>query len=113
MEREEVDALYAEFKTEVDEYNAMLKSQNRLLCTGFGFQETKHDLDFNSPFDLFCSDSYNGYDNESMIWDCGPKWFIEINQDGSAVVPINQNRFYPLTTSGYYTYYLAGYGAEG
>ena len=112
-DKAEVDALYDEFKAEIDEYNAKLKSQNRLLCTGFGFQETKTDLNYNSPFDLFCSETYNGYDNESMIWDCGPKWFIEINEDGSAVVPINDTRFYPLTTAGYYTYYLVGNGAEG
>ena len=108
MEREEVDALYDEFKQEVDEFNAKLRGQNRLLCMGFGYESNGYYFETVSPFDLFVSDSYNGYDIESMIWDCGPKWYLEVKEDGSVVAPINQVRFYPLksvTT----TLYLAGY----
>ena len=108
MEAEEVDALYGQFKQEVDEFNAKLRGQNRLLCMGFGYESNGYYFDTVSPFDLFISDSYNGYDIESMIWDCGPKWYLEVKEDGSVVAPINQVRFYPLksvTT----TLYLAGY----
>ena len=107
-EKDEVDALYDEFKAEVDEFNAKLKSQNRLLCTGFGFEDVKNNLECLSPFDLFCSDSYNGYNNESMIWDCGPKWYIEVKEDCSAVGPVNESRFYPAKGVGYYTFYMVG-----
>ena len=111
MSKEQVDALYDEFKTEMDEFNAMLKSQNRLLCYGFGFDNADAYTQYftlNTPYDLFTSDSYNGYDNNSMLWDCGPKWYLEILEDGSVVAPVNAVRQYPLNLAGYYTVYLAG-----
>ena len=109
MSKEQVDALYDEFKTEMDEFNAMLKSQNRLLCYGFGFDnaDTQY-FTLNTPYDLFTSKSYTGYDNNSMLWDCGPKWYLEILEDGSVVAPVNAVRQYPLNLAGYYTVYLAG-----
>ncbi|MGM9787466.1 MAG: hypothetical protein ACI3ZF_01000 [Candidatus Cryptobacteroides sp.] len=118
IKREEVDALYEEFKHTVDEFNAALVGQNRLLCTGFGYETEWEDYNDtyyteNSPFDLFVSDSYNGYDVESMIWDCGPKFYLEIKPDGTVVLPINDSRFYPLTLATYYTLYPIGIGADG
>ncbi|MGN0196312.1 MAG: hypothetical protein ACI4AE_07645 [Candidatus Cryptobacteroides sp.] len=108
LDEAQVDALYDQFKQEVDEFNAKLKGQNRLLCMGFGYESNGYYYDTVSPFDLFISDSYNGYDIESMIWDCGPKWYLEVKDDGSVVAPINQVRFYPLK-SVTATLYLAGY----
>ena len=111
MSKDEVDALYDEFKTEMDEFNAMLKSQNRLLCYGFGFEKEDSYTQYftlNTPYDLFTSDSYTGYDNNSMLWDCGPKWYLEILEDGSVVAPVNAVRQYPLSLAGYYTLYLGG-----
>ena len=109
MSKEAVDALYDEFKTEMNEFNAMLKGQNRLLCYGFGFDnaDTQY-FTLNTPYDLFTSKSYTGYDNNSMLWDCGPKWYLEILEDGSVVAPVNAVRQYPLNLAGYYTVYLAG-----
>ena len=109
MSKEEVDALYDEFKTEMNEFNAMLKGQNRLLCYGFGFDnaDTQY-FTLNTPYDLFTSKSYTGYDNNSTLWDCGPKWYLEILEDGSVVAPVNAVRQYPLNLAGYYTVYLAG-----
>lgn len=112
MNKDQVDALYEEFKAECEEFNAKLKSQNRLLCYGFGFEDEPYFFKLNTPFDLFVSDSYNGFDNESMIWDCGPKWYIEITGENSACVPVNQNRMYPLSTAGYYQLYLTGIGTK-
>ena len=106
-----MDALYDEFNTEMDEFNAMLKSQNRLLCYGFGFEKEDSYTQYftlNTPYDLFTSDSYTGYDNNSMLWDCGPKWYLEILEDGSVVAPVNAVRQYPLSLAGYYTLYLGG-----
>ena len=114
MEREEVDALYDEFKQEVDEFNAKLKGQNRLLCLGFGYdyeQSSNHWATSyftpESAFDLFCSKSYNGYDNESMLWDCGPKWYLEIKEDGSVVAPIHMGRMYPMKSTSSNVYLFA------
>lgn len=111
MSKEQVDALYDEFKTEMDEFNAMLKSQNRLLCYGFGFDNADAYTQYftlNTPYDLFTSESYTGYDNNSMLWDCGPKWYLEILEDGSVVAPVNAVRQYPLNLAKHYTVYLAG-----
>lgn len=106
MSRDQVDALYKEFKQEVEEFNAKLKGQNRLLCLGFGFDYPETQQHYatsyfvtESAFDLFCSKTYNGYDNESMIWDCGPKWYLEVKEDGSLVAPINSGRMYPLKST--------------
>lgn len=112
LNKEEVDALFAEFKQEIDEYNAWLKGQNRVVCLGFGFEDPNGYIKYytvNTPFDLFCSKTYTGYDNESMIWDCGPKWYLDVNADGSVVAPINMERFYPSNLAGYYTTYFVGY----
>lgn len=117
MGKDAVDALYDDLKEEVAAYNAKLKSQNRLLCTGFGFESTKSDAlqyyTLKTPYDLFVSKDYNGYDNRSIIFDCGPKWFLEVFEDGSLGVPINDAHEYPLSLAQYYTMYLAAVGAEG
>ena len=71
MSREDVDALYEDLKSEVAIFNASLKSQNRLLCQGFGFDAENAGpyYTLNTPYDLFVSRTYNGYDNRSIIQD--------------------------------------------
>ena len=111
MSREEVDALYEDLKSEVAIFNASLKSQNRLLCQGFGFDTDDARIPYytlNTPYDLFVSRTYNGYDNRSIIQDCGPKWYLEVLSDGTLVSPVNAARQYPLSLATYYTLYLAG-----
>ena len=114
MDRDAVTALYDEFKQEVDEFNAKLKGQNRLLCLGFGYDYEASDNHWatsaftpESAFDLFCSKDYNGYDNESMLWDCGPKWYLEIKEDGSVVAPIHMGRMYPMKSTSSALYMVA------
>ncbi|MGN1216127.1 MAG: hypothetical protein ACI4TJ_07765, partial [Candidatus Cryptobacteroides sp.] len=114
--KDAVDALYAGLKEEVEIFNANLKSQNRLVCTGFGFDKEDAYISYyklNTPYDLFVSRDYNGYDNRSIIWDCGPKWYLEVLEDGSLVVPINDAHQYPLCLAQYYTMYLAAIGEDG
>ncbi|MGM9740885.1 MAG: hypothetical protein ACI3ZP_09815 [Candidatus Cryptobacteroides sp.] len=109
--REEVDALYADLKNEVKIFNENLKSQNRLLCQGFGYEADDAWLEYytlNTPYDLFVSPTYNGYNNRSIIQDCGPKWYLEVLPDGTLVSPVNAARQYPLCFAKYYTLYLAG-----
>ncbi|MGN1234250.1 MAG: hypothetical protein ACI4UJ_12515, partial [Candidatus Cryptobacteroides sp.] len=111
LSREEVDALYADLKNEVKIFNENLKSQNRLLCQGFGFESDDAWVSYytlNTPYDLFVSPTYNGYDNRSIIQDCGPKWYLEVLSDGSLVAPVNAARQYPLCLATYYTVFLAG-----
>lgn len=116
MGKDAVDALYADLKAEVAEFNANVKSQNRLLCVGFGFDKAKsYDPLFTlrTPYDLFVSRTYNGYNNYSIVYDCGPKWYLEVLADGSLVVPCNAARQMPMTLAGYYYLYLGTLSESG
>ena len=110
--REEVDAVYDEFKTAVDVFNQKTRNQNRLLCQGLSLMVENYGIDYceyASPYDLFTSDSYNGYDSESPVFDFGPKWYLQIDANGSLSVPFNMNMMAPLTAwQSYGTYYLVG-----
>lgn len=110
--KEEVDAVYDEFKKAVDVFNEKTHNQNRLLCQGLSLLIKNYDIDYcayASPYDLFTSETYNGYDSESPVFDFGPKWYLQIAADGSVSVPFNMNLMAPLTAWQVYgTYYLLG-----
>ncbi len=112
--QEMVDELYAEFKSECDDYNASVRGNNRLLCMGFGV-----DMETATPYELFTADSdtYNAYNNEATLFDFGPKWYLEIHEDGTVTAPFNSTRMYPMSsfTSSYgsaLTYYFMGRGVS-
>mgnify|MGYP001026052272 CR=1 FL=1 len=110
MTRDEVDALFADFKSLQDVFNQKTRGQNRILCNGFDFevprsQGGRSDLSYQSPFELFCSTTYNGYDNASLLWDFGPKWYLQVAADGTVTAPFNMGYFAPAsqwTKSAYY-----------
>lgn len=110
----EVDAQFALFKEAVDIFNKKNAAQNRILMNGFDFQVplTQYYTIYSkyaSPFELWCSDTYNGYDNTSPVWDFGPKWYLEVAADGSVTAPFNMNYFAPMSNwSSYNAYYFAG-----
>ncbi len=108
FDKDEVNALYEEFKEECDIFNESVRGNNRLLCLGFG-----QNMEYQSPYDLFVSQTYSSYDNAAILYDFGPKWYIEIASDGSISVPFNSSRLYPLSSwdvysGSYITYYLMG-----
>ncbi len=99
--KEEVDAFYEVFKGSVDRFNVKTHAYSRVLCQGFDLAKKdaysgKSGLEYESPYDLFISETYNGYGPEAMAWDFGPKWYIQINEDGSIGVPVNANEFSPM-----------------
>ena len=113
--KEEVDAQYELFKAAVDNFNAKTEGQNRILMNGFDVQKPNYEgsktySHYASPFELWSSDSYNGYDNASPVWDFGPKWYLEVAEDGTVTAPFNVNYFAPITawTEYSYPFYLAG-----
>ena len=113
--KEEVDAQYELFKAAVDNFNAKTAGQNRILMNGFDVQKPNYEgsktySHYASPFELWSSDSYNGYDNASPVWDFGPKWYLEVAEDGTVTAPFNVNYFAPITawTEYHYDFYLAG-----
>ena len=113
--KEQVDAVYNQFKTTVDDFNANVRGQNRILCQGF---ELEYDADkiscqvpehndkpdgklytqFASPYDLFIADekTYSAYNYESPVFDFGPKWYLEIDANGNVTAPFNTNYFAPM-----------------
>lgn len=109
--KEQVDALYDEFKAAVDLFNQKTKNQNRLLCQGLDLEIPVYDTHYcayASPYDLFISESYSGFDSESPVFDFGPKWYLQIAADGSVSVPFNANMFAPLSAWSTYEYHLVG-----
>ena len=115
MTKEEVDALYDEFKMEAEAFNARVRGQNRLLCLGFGYDTDDADTpQFPSitPYELFCNPEYSSYDVASLFYDFGPKWYLQIAEDGSVTAPFNSNRMYPLQAWTDNIYYLAAFNSQ-
>ena len=125
--KEEVDAVYDQFKTTVDDFNAFTRSQNRILCQGFNL-EYDYDLlpcsnpdhtpdkdgvtgaQYASPYDLFTADAktYSAYNYESPVFDFGPKWYLEIASDGTVTAPFNTEYFAPMAQWFKSQYYFVG-----
>lgn len=123
----EVDAVYDQFKTTVDDFNAHTRGQNRILCQGFDLEydydllpcpspDHRKDIDgityakYASPYDLFIADAdtYSAYNYESPVFDFGPKWFLEIAADGTVTAPFNTSYFAPMSQWFKNQYYFVG-----
>ena len=110
--REQVDAVYEQFKGSVDDFNDHVASQNRVLCQGFDLvtQYGGHDTVYASPYELFIADSkkYTAYNYESPIFDFGPKWYLEIDEQGNITAPFNVNYFSPAAQWNKYIFSFLG-----
>lgn len=106
MDKAEVDALYEEFKLEAEAYNAKVRGLNRLLCVGFGYETSPYAFRAATPYDLFCEPNYNGYDVASLFYDFGPKWYLEVSEDGSVTVPTDLTYMHPMQAWTGGNYYL-------
>lgn len=112
--KDEVDALYAEFYNKVMGLNEEHRSYNRIICQGFDFQVPAEGIEsylrYADPYYLYVAPSsvYNGSDDEQILWEFGPKWYIEFQPDGTAYAPFDVENFAPLTawTPENYDYYL-------
>ncbi len=103
----ETDELYAQLQSAIDDFNESVSGNNRLLVTKF----CPTTSEYASPYDLFTSTSYNAASPWGIVYDFGPKWYIEIASDGSLSVPINSERLYPFSSweisyGVYKTYYM-------
>lgn len=113
--KEEVDAVYNQFKGAVDDFNTSVRNQNRILCQGFaleydpdvvvcpvpehtGAPDGKIPATYATPYELFIADgeTYSAYNYESPIFDFGPKWYLEIGADGKVTAPFNTTYFAPM-----------------
>ncbi len=100
MDRDAVDALFEEFKASSQYYEDKVRGQNRVLCEGldFGYNGTT----YYSPFDLFYDDYYYGaVTTDDLFYDYGPKWYIQIAEDGSLTVPIDYSILPPFNGYSY------------
>lgn len=113
LSKEAADDYFAQFKEQADLYSKKVRGQNRILCTGWGFdlhsQSPEYsDLRTKTPWDLFTDLSYNAATTADLFYDFGPKWFLQVAEDGSLFIPVNINRVPTAGAWGYYEQYVAG-----
>ncbi len=110
LSKEEVDKLYAGFCAEADAYNDYLRGQNRLLCVGMNSAcSVAAPM---SAFEGFYVSGYNSYDNASIFYDFGPKWYLEIDKDGNLTAPFDANHFRPASNWTQYPVYMGAVAAD-
>ena len=120
LTKDDVNAVFEQFKTSVDEFNVKNKNQNRLLVQGFDLAQPiesysyKFDGEetsitaFRSPYQLFISKDYSGYNYESPVYDFGPKLYLEFDAEGNITVPFNVNYFAPAAQWFEHVFHLIG-----
>ena len=113
--KEEVDNMYEELKELSDLFTeSRLVGQNRLLCSGFmdfdpaAPQLGVNRIEFRSPYDLFVATDYSSVDVSQLIYDFGPKWFLQIQEDGSVIVPFHSMMLPPMSNWPGYAFYTGG-----
>lgn len=117
MPREEVDNMYEELKELSDVFTEYrLKGQNRLLCNGFldfdpaAAANGVNRLEYRSPYDLFVATDYSSFDIAQLIYDFGPKWYLEVLADGRVIVPFSSTTMPPMQNWPGYPFYVGGVG---
>lgn len=114
--KEQVDALFEEFKDLADHTNRKIRGQNRLLCQGMDFDVAEsayaNILNHQSAWDLFVSPTYSSSSTEDLFYDFGPKWYIQIDKNGNLFIPVNINHILPLTNWQGAKVYFVGYDSS-
>lgn len=112
-----VDALYEDFKREAEIFNNYrLTYRNRLLCLGW-FDDDPYStgisrLEAADPFSLFMHPEYSSIDNAQIFYDFGPKWYLEVHEDGTVTLPFNQWEMPPMTFWQRSVFFMAGYNFD-
>lgn len=106
---ESADKYFAELQEETAIFNNKVRGQNRILCQGLQFKSA-YALNQADPWKLFTSLEYNANVTADIFYEFGPKWFLQVAEDGSLFVPVNVNRIAPLTkwSDGQDYYLVAG-----
>lgn len=110
VSRDATDALYEEFVALAENYNSRTRGFNRLLCLGYNLTDKEYMLDLvATPYDLFTMKDYSASQVSHMFYDFGPKWNLEIDNNGNICLPVNIAREFPMCTWNFgmeYTFYL-------
>ncbi len=111
--RDDVDGMFDELWMLCDMFTEYrLVGQNRMLCTGFmdyDFYEPSR-IEYKSPYDLFKAEDYSSVDVPQLVYDFGPKWFLEVQEDGSVIVPFSSLYLPPMHAWPGYPFYVGGVG---
>lgn len=110
--REQTDGYYQDFKTTAEQFNKYrLHYRNRLLCEGWYdydiYQFSR--LQTMTAYDLFVHETYQSYDLNQIMYDFGPKWYLEIGQDGTVTVPFDQMAMPPMLNWGDTPFFVTAY----
>ncbi|MBR5595340.1 MAG: hypothetical protein IKW47_03515 [Alistipes sp.] len=114
ISRDKAEELYDELVELTKWYNNRTRGFNRLLCLGFNFADAEYLLDkVATPYDLFIMKDYSVSQVSYMFYDFGPKWNLEIDEQGKVWLPINIELEYPLEAFNFgldYTLYMLAVG---
>lgn len=114
MGTDEVDGMFEELGVLTDQFTEYrLEGQNRLLCNGFidfDYYTDPGRLTYRSPYDLFKAVDYSSVDVPQLIYDFGPKWFMEVLEDGRVIIPFDSMYLPPMHNWPGYSYYVGGVG---
>jgi hypothetical protein len=110
--RENAQMYYEDFKKAADTFNNYrLHYRNRLLCLGWYdydiYQFSR--LASKSAADLFTASDYSAVDGAMILYDFGPKWYLEIAKDGTVTVPFDQMTMPPMTNWGNSPFFVTAY----
>ena len=112
---DEVDGMYEELQLLTEQFSeARLAPYSRILCSGFvdfDYHKTVGRNDWKSPYDLFVARDYTSVDVAQIIYDFGPKWFMEIQEDGSVIVPFSSYYLPPMHNWPGYPFYVGAYSS--
>jgi hypothetical protein len=99
MDRNACEAYYEDLKKQVDLFNTYrMTYRNRLLCLGwfdYDYVDPSR-LSLMDPFDLFTDLTYSCIDNAQIMYDFGPKWYLEIDDKGNVTLPFDQWQTPPM-----------------
>lgn len=113
--RAEVTEMYNEFKANAEIFeSARIFSQNRILVQGFidyDYYDTSR-LGLKTPYMLFYDKNYNSVDVASCFYDFGPKWYLQVDENGKLTCPTNATFMQPMSSWSGYVYYLCAYNSE-
>lgn len=108
----EIIYYWEQFKEEADAYNASVRGQNRLLCLGFGFEDSSYFgeiMELETPEGLFCRADYSS-SVANMFVRFGPKWYLQIAEGDQVTLPVNIETIGSITSWGDgRDYYLMGW----
>ena len=114
ISRDKAEELYDELVELTKWYNNRTRGFNRLLCLGFNFADAEYLLNkVATPYDLFIMKDYSVSQVSYMFYDFGPKWNLEIDEQGKVWLPINIELEYPLEAFNFgldYTLYMLAVG---